>query len=605
MSSQIVNETLAVAQTAQGRVIYMGRFENQLPDTGTDARNMGIVFYPNGDVYHGRVKAGVLEGEGCYFSDNVIMSGNYSNGQLNCRQGEIFYHKLNVRYEGNVQNGKPEGDGSICWADGAVLHARFKDGIAHDDNHLCRYTSADGLVQLNSVFRNNKPHSNTAMLRIHWMPLTCKGTMIDGSFRDGVVRFGMFHHYSWEKVVFARDEDVGQDKPPLLPIPLKSGLPTHSSALLAGFLEALKKPGYSGFWDSMPSNEAAFRIQKTDPMYQILETLFVEGHMAVAPSRDVLNIYFVNNPERKQLWDEEFRKMLPTWTDTMTPPELADAVQLGWHGTRGEVQEGELFSDVQRNIMKHGYEPCLTGSATGAMHGLGMYNSTFRCANYSTKPIGYATRTGPIRCDNKTAAHQEYSWSVFLNGVLTGRLEPNEFGTKKLPGPRGNDTETTYDGFCNSTHPDHNSMAVVQNASRMLPIAIFEFRYLPNEMSNEEHRKRKATPSNPVLAKMIKTGQDKLQKDFHDTFQILSERYAMRQNLQASEQKSNFSIQLLKPGGFSIPGLAEPEQASDSAAAQPVAAAAAQPVAAAAAQPVAAAAAQPVAAASNPVIDLT
>jgi hypothetical protein len=601
MSSQIVNETLAVVQTAQGRVLYIGRFENQLPDTGQDPRNMGIVFYPNGDVYHGRVQAGVLAGEGCYFSNDVIMSGNFTNGQLNCRLGEIFYYKQNVRYEGNVQNGKPEGDGSIYWPDGAVLHARFKNGIAHDDNHLCRYTSGDGLVQLHSVFQDNKPHSSTAMLRIHWIPVTCKGTMIHGSFRNGVVRLGMSHTYSWEKVVFAREEDVGKDKPPLLPIPVDPGCATHSSAFLAGFIEALKKPGYSGFWDSVPSNELAFRIPKTDPMYQIIETLFVEGHVStVAPSRDVLNIYFVNNPDRKKLWDEELQKMLPQWTDTMTPPELAEAVQLGWHGTRGEVQEGELFSDVQMNIMKNGFEPCLAGSATGALYGLGMYNSLFRNANYSTKLAGYATQTGAIECANQTAAQQAYSWSVFLNGVLTGRLEPNEYGQKKLPGPRGNDTETTYDGFCSSPHPDHNGMSVVQKSSRVLSIAIVEYRYLPTEMSNDEHRKRKANPSNPVFTKMMKTGQDKLKEVFDNTFEILGERFAMRQNSQASQQQSNFSIQLLNPGGFSIPGSAEPEQASDSAAAQPVAAAA-QPVAAPA-QPPAAAANQ---SASSIMIDLT
>lgn len=102
--------------------IYVGNFKNGKPDES-------LTLYKNGKLYYqGEWKEGAFDGEGSlHKEDGSVKSGIWKSGTL--ITADVVIDVAAGRYEGLVENGKPNGFGKLTYKNSAEYEGEWKDGL--------------------------------------------------------------------------------------------------------------------------------------------------------------------------------------------------------------------------------------------------------------------------------------------------------------------------------------------------------------------------------------------------------------------------------------------------------------------------------------------
>lgn len=151
---------------------YEGSFRNGKPDL------KGTFTYPNDDKYVGSFKEGVRHGSGQLFhADGTTTTGQWKEGeyigtneyvdtrQMGCMQGDcqngagVYIFNDGARYEGQFQNGKLYGKGTVTYLNGEKYIGEFAHGKFNGQGTLFRQdgTNVSGFWKDNSYLGLNTP----------------------------------------------------------------------------------------------------------------------------------------------------------------------------------------------------------------------------------------------------------------------------------------------------------------------------------------------------------------------------------------------------------------------------------------------------------------
>eukprot|EP01053_Blabericola_migrator_P012001 Blabericola_migrator_1__12000@NODE_736_length_6689_cov_224_169888_g529_i0_p1_GENE_NODE_736_length_6689_cov_224_169888_g529_i0NODE_736_length_6689_cov_224_169888_g529_i0_p1_ORF_typecomplete_len1379_score254_35MORN/PF02493_20/6_6e03MORN/PF02493_20/43MORN/PF02493_20/33MORN/PF02493_20/1_5e02MORN/PF02493_20/0_095MORN/PF02493_20/0_0017MORN/PF02493_20/2_2e02MORN/PF02493_20/0_00074MORN/PF02493_20/0_14MORN/PF02493_20/7_9e03MORN/PF02493_20/59MORN/PF02493_20/9_7e05MORN/PF02493_20/0_00036MORN/PF02493_20/0_0 len=108
---------------------YDGHFVKGRPN------GRGIMGAPDGTVFEGTFKQGLRHGRGVLHTPMVYIVGEWQDDVLSGSH-TLIRVKDGVKspfreYRGGLNNGMPEGEGKLTWADGAVYQGEFKSGQRH------------------------------------------------------------------------------------------------------------------------------------------------------------------------------------------------------------------------------------------------------------------------------------------------------------------------------------------------------------------------------------------------------------------------------------------------------------------------------------------
>lgn len=107
---------------------YEGSWKNDLPD------GQGIMTWPDGLHYEGSFRKGFKEGRGVQtWSDGLRFEGEWeydepSQGAWTAPAGGMILPD-GSRYEGDLENGRPHGQGVMIWPDGERYEGSFRNGM--------------------------------------------------------------------------------------------------------------------------------------------------------------------------------------------------------------------------------------------------------------------------------------------------------------------------------------------------------------------------------------------------------------------------------------------------------------------------------------------
>jgi hypothetical protein len=92
---------------------YSGNFRNGIYD------GLGILAYPNGDLYEGEFQNGLRHGKGTLHcaKESAVLHGEVFKNDMVCGlEGEYLSKKgtRSYKYKGEIYNGKPDGYGKFC-----------------------------------------------------------------------------------------------------------------------------------------------------------------------------------------------------------------------------------------------------------------------------------------------------------------------------------------------------------------------------------------------------------------------------------------------------------------------------------------------------------
>lgn len=89
-------------------------------------REKSVITFPNGDVYEGEIEDGKPDGQGkmTYFN-GIIYEGEFKSGKPD-GLGKVTYAE--AFYEGEFKDGKPNGQGRIKHANGNIYEGEYKNG---------------------------------------------------------------------------------------------------------------------------------------------------------------------------------------------------------------------------------------------------------------------------------------------------------------------------------------------------------------------------------------------------------------------------------------------------------------------------------------------
>jgi len=96
-----------------------------LEKVGNDSFIETIVYYANGNIYTGRLKNGLPDGNGnMIFTDGCIYDGEWKNGVEN---GQAFLDCPTHTYQGEFKNGMKNGKGKAILENGIIFEGYFKN----------------------------------------------------------------------------------------------------------------------------------------------------------------------------------------------------------------------------------------------------------------------------------------------------------------------------------------------------------------------------------------------------------------------------------------------------------------------------------------------
>ncbi|MBR2200875.1 MAG: caspase family protein [Bacteroidales bacterium] len=179
--------TYAPSEDPKAPKKYVGDIQNGKPN------GYGALLYNNDDFYYGHFSNNVYDGQGVYVEKSTLKrkSGVYYKGELVKELPEqefdlIFGNKDGYglrlteggRYMGNLQNGIPNGQGTLDTYDGLSIYCDdFEDGLANGYG-MC-VNSNNGTKYIGQI-RDNKISGRGLMMYPN-------GTREKGTFRDGVL----------------------------------------------------------------------------------------------------------------------------------------------------------------------------------------------------------------------------------------------------------------------------------------------------------------------------------------------------------------------------------------------------------------------------------
>lgn len=153
-----------------GEIYYLGQMKR-----GGIKEGRGRLYYKNSNIeYKGEFKSGQFDGKGTLYTENgeIIFKGEFKDGKMYngyknnylskysdvedslyiqmtiCATNEnINMKKLVVKHEGNISEGKPEGDGKL-FIDDKFLNIACKDGIIDQDKFTCELQKLRKVIEL-------------------------------------------------------------------------------------------------------------------------------------------------------------------------------------------------------------------------------------------------------------------------------------------------------------------------------------------------------------------------------------------------------------------------------------------------------------------------
>lgn len=162
---------VATYEYSDGR-IYSGDFVNGMP------HGKGRMTFPNRDIYDGEWSDGKMNGQGEYLRFNTRTDkyaeryiGEFVDGVIHGNGRILFENRM--EYEGQWQNGKRTGTGTLWISDKEYLHGLWKyDEMIRGVRHFESGDWYDGSFK-NSLFHGYGKYFHSS------------GTLFDGEFENG------------------------------------------------------------------------------------------------------------------------------------------------------------------------------------------------------------------------------------------------------------------------------------------------------------------------------------------------------------------------------------------------------------------------------------
>jgi len=137
-----------------------------------------VITFPNGDRYEGEVLNGKANGNGIAFFKNGARYEGHFRDNLQNGSGKMFY-KNGVTFEGQFENDIPNGTGKSIDVNGSVTEGLYRKGKLEG---LVRFQSSEAIGELTYVSGTMNGH---AKLTYH------NGDKFDGVFKDNKVISGI------------------------------------------------------------------------------------------------------------------------------------------------------------------------------------------------------------------------------------------------------------------------------------------------------------------------------------------------------------------------------------------------------------------------------
>ena len=172
--------------------IYEGKMKNSLPD------GEGKLNFANGESYEGDFKQGEMTGQGIFiFSDKTIYIGDIEKGLFNGKgkmkwdngteyegtfidsslsgEGIIFNSYQNESYQGMFEKNEFNGNGIYYYKNGDIYKGNFEFGIKRGNG---KYIKGNEQIIFNGIWNADLPNGNGI--------ITYKGNSLKGFWRNGI-----------------------------------------------------------------------------------------------------------------------------------------------------------------------------------------------------------------------------------------------------------------------------------------------------------------------------------------------------------------------------------------------------------------------------------